>query len=212
MFVYVYKGRGDIIVLPAAPEQPDAASGQASGETSSASRLPVGPLPRQPARQRSVVRAASAAALRKMSSIMGGALRSISRPLSPSWGGAVSGSGPLPSETSLAEALESGTTSHVNSSTVAAASRIPPVEEGRQRVERGDLFRLAGCGDFILQANSQETEDGLSVLFLAGQPLREPVFRHGPFVMNTREEVVQCFSDYQKGNLCPKPVQLASFD
>ena len=36
-------------------------------------------------------------------------------------------------------------------------------------------------------------------IVVAGRPLREPVARYGPFVMNTREEIMQAFSDYQSG-------------
>ena len=37
------------------------------------------------------------------------------------------------------------------------------------------------------------------LLLIAARRLEEPVARHGPFVMNTREEIVQAFSDYQQG-------------
>ena len=44
-------------------------------------------------------------------------------------------------------------------------------------------------------------DDGLRVILLAGRPLREPVARYGPFVMNTKEQVMQAFVDYQEGRL-----------
>jgi redox-sensitive bicupin YhaK (pirin superfamily) len=37
------------------------------------------------------------------------------------------------------------------------------------------------------------------VLLAAGRPLREPVARYGPFVMNTPDEIRQAIDDYQSG-------------
>jgi len=46
-----------------------------------------------------------------------------------------------------------------------------------------------------------ETGVVAQALLLGGQPLGEPVVRYGPFVMNTRDEIVQAFRDYEEGNL-----------
>ena len=43
--------------------------------------------------------------------------------------------------------------------------------------------------------------EGARFILLAGRPLREPVAQHGPFVMNTREEIEQAIRDYQNGEL-----------
>jgi len=42
---------------------------------------------------------------------------------------------------------------------------------------------------------------GARFLVLAGRPLREPVVQYGPFVMNTRAEIMQAFKDYESGAL-----------
>ena len=41
--------------------------------------------------------------------------------------------------------------------------------------------------------------DGGRAILVAGRPIREPIARHGPFVMNTREELMQAFQDYEAG-------------
>jgi redox-sensitive bicupin YhaK (pirin superfamily) len=51
------------------------------------------------------------------------------------------------------------------------------------------------------QLKFQAAEQGARFLFLAARPIGEPVAQHGPFVMNTREEIEQAVADYRSGRL-----------
>jgi redox-sensitive bicupin YhaK (pirin superfamily) len=42
-------------------------------------------------------------------------------------------------------------------------------------------------------------EEDAVVLVLSGQPIDEPIAAHGPFVMNSRAELMQAFEDYNNG-------------
>jgi redox-sensitive bicupin YhaK (pirin superfamily) len=46
-----------------------------------------------------------------------------------------------------------------------------------------------------------ETEDDVMALLLSGAPLGEPVYGQGPFVMTTREEILQAIADFQSGKM-----------
>jgi redox-sensitive bicupin YhaK (pirin superfamily) len=60
---------------------------------------------------------------------------------------------------------------------------------------QSELAVLGGGPQLQLQAGPQEAR----LILVAGRPLGEPVARHGPFVMNTRQELMQAFVDYQEG-------------
>jgi redox-sensitive bicupin YhaK (pirin superfamily) len=47
----------------------------------------------------------------------------------------------------------------------------------------------------------QSKENNARFILVGGRPLKEPIVQYGPFVMNTREEIEQAFSDYQAGRL-----------
>lgn len=48
-------------------------------------------------------------------------------------------------------------------------------------------------------AHSFVSQKGAKFVLIGGQPLNEPIYQHGPFVLNTKQQVYKAFSDYQNG-------------
>jgi redox-sensitive bicupin YhaK (pirin superfamily) len=74
------------------------------------------------------------------------------------------------------------------------------VGEGNRPVRDGQVAILGEGGALPLSVPSVATGPA-EILILTGVPLREPIARYGPFVMNTRQEIEQAIEDYQRGRL-----------
>lgn len=77
------------------------------------------------------------------------------------------------------------------------------VRVGETLVGRGELASLDG-GDGLQIVAAEPS----GLLLFGGLPLHEPVAHHGPFVMNTQQEIDQAIKDYQQGTLVRQPVKL----
>jgi len=78
------------------------------------------------------------------------------------------------------------------------------------RPVRTGQLAVFGSGDVITVAGGMQQESrhpALDVVVLGGAPIREPVAWGGPFVMNTRTEVLAAFEDFQAGRLGAIPAQ-----
>ena len=71
-----------------------------------------------------------------------------------------------------------------------------PLREGQLAVfGQGDTLTVAA------DSNQDARHKNLEVFILGGQPIREPVAMYGPFVMNTKQELMDAFDDFQAGKL-----------
>ncbi|WP_433578394.1 pirin family protein [Nocardia brasiliensis] len=86
------------------------------------------------------------------------------------------------------------------SGTVGAERR--PVREGQLAVfGQGDAITVSA------DAAQHNRSGELEMLLLGGQPIKEPVVQYGPFVMNTRAEIIQAMDDYQAGRMGNIPAE-----
>jgi hypothetical protein len=79
---------------------------------------------------------------------------------------------------------------------------------GEHRPVRLGQLAVFGPGEVVTvaaDARQESRSPQLDVLVLGGLPIREPVAAYGPFVMNTRAELIQAFEDYQAGRLGTVP-------
>jgi len=66
---------------------------------------------------------------------------------------------------------------------------------GEQVARQGQLALFEREGSQL----TLESNDDAKVLLLSGEPIDEPIVGHGPFVMNTEQEIHQAFVDFQSG-------------
>ncbi len=66
----------------------------------------------------------------------------------------------------------------------------------RRPIRTGQLAVFGAGGALTVSASSE-----LDVFILGGRPIREPIAMYGPFVMNTKAELIQAFEDYRAGRL-----------
>jgi redox-sensitive bicupin YhaK (pirin superfamily) len=79
----------------------------------------------------------------------------------------------------------------------------------RRPIRSGQLAVL-GAGDTIRVGGNRRQDSNtpaLDVYVMGGRPIREPVAHYGPFVMNTKAELIKAFEDFQAGRLGTIPVE-----
>ena len=72
------------------------------------------------------------------------------------------------------------------------------IESDKKPIGEG-AFALYGQGDAIVLSIPEKSTSPAQLLLLGGRPIQEPIARYGPFVMNTRAELLQAFQDFRSG-------------
>ena len=81
---------------------------------------------------------------------------------------------------------------------------MTPLKEGQ--------LAILGHGDYV-SVSGDSQRDSLSttteMLLLGGTPINEPIYWYGPFVMNTRNDIVEAMEDYQSGRMGHIPAKIS---
>jgi quercetin 2,3-dioxygenase len=66
---------------------------------------------------------------------------------------------------------------------------------GKESIKSDHFFLFRNDGEsFLIEASENSV-----ILVMSGEPIREPIAAYGPFVMNTREELIQAYNDFDAG-------------
>lgn len=94
------------------------------------------------------------------------------------------------------------------------STALPAAHNGFVYVYRGELTiggTMVGEGRMAILANTPQADGVVLIssgpaakaILVSGKPLGEPIMQHGPFVMNTKEEILQAIKDFRDGRLPP---------
>ena len=82
------------------------------------------------------------------------------------------------------------------------SAQIGANEDRPGKIIRDGELAVLGEGNAV---RIRAGDEGARLILVAGRPLDEPVFKYGPFVMNSKEEIIQAIHDYQNGTFSAAP-------